>query len=171
MEKGTETITVVAKKDLPTQTKICGVVGVKSPKTLRSHFQNLIDFGYLEDEGDIYVLPNKEDIFFYIPLETVKFLNDTLKDQIVKIYIYLGQKENYRIAMKKMNYIFSIAELAKHIGVKLDGNQRGYETINNALHCLKLIGLIDYETFYEGKKPMKKLIKYSLQVKSLSQNG
>lgn len=93
-----------------------------------------------------------------IPLETLQFLNDTLKEQVIKVYIYLGQRYKY-----KKNYEFTVAELASHIGIKLDGNKRGYTVIDNALACLKQLGFIDYVIFYEGQKPKRRLTKFSFE--------
>lgn len=97
-----------------------------------------------------------EEIYFMIPLDTLKFLNDTMKEQVIKIYIYLGQRYKY-----KPGYVFTIAEIAEHIGLTLGNNQRNYEIINNALICLKNNELINYAEFYEGKYPKKRLINFS----------
>lgn len=149
--------TVVNKKDLPSQSQICSKLGIKSPKTYRSRLTVLIDQGYvIEESSGNYILPEKEEIFLHIPLETVKFLNDTLKEQVVKIYIYLGQRFKY-----KPGYVFTIAEIGAHIGIKLDNNSRNYEIINNALICLKNNGLIDYIEYYEEKVPKKRLTNFS----------
>lgn len=153
-----EGLTVVYKKDLPTQKEICSTIKVKSPKTYRSHLEYLIEQEYIIDKNEMYVLPNKEDIFFMIPLDTLKFLRDTLQEQVIKIYIYLGQRYKF-----KNNYEFTVAELASHIGIKLEGNARGYEVIDNALLCLQKLGLIDYVVFYEGARPKRRLTKFSFE--------
>lgn len=153
--------TIVNKKEMPTQAEICSNLGIKSPKTLRAHLKYLIATGYVEDREDEYYLPDKEDIFTLLPFSTLKFLNDCLKDQVVKIYLYLGQRWNY----KGSQYIFTIEELAEHIGIKLEGNLRGYEVINNALTCLMNNDLINYVEFYENNKPRKRLTNFSLEYK------
>lgn len=146
---------------MPTQAEICHNLGIKSPKTLRAHLNYLIQTGYVEDRETEYYLPNKEDIFTLLPLSTIKFLHDCLKDQVVKIYLYLGQRWNY----KGTQYVFTIQELAEHTGIKLEGNLRGYETINNALTCLTNNGLISYVEYYENEKPRKRLTNFSLEYK------
>ena len=47
--------------------------------------------GYIseDDEGN-YVLPEKEDIFLMLPLDTLKYLNNNCRDHVIKIYVYLG---------------------------------------------------------------------------------
>lgn len=149
--------TVVTKSNLPNQTKICEAIGIKSRSTLRTHLNELIKRGYVVDCGSTYHLPNIEEIWIDIPLDTVKFLNDTLKEQVIKVYIYLGQRWKY-----KPLYTFTIKEIAEHLGLPLNGNKRNYEVINNCLICLKNNELIDYADFYEGDKPKKRLTNFSL---------
>ena len=67
-----------------------------------------------------------------IPLRTLQFLNDTIKEQVIKVYIYLGQRWKF-----KKDYVFTVKEVGQHIGVKVDNDSR----INNALLCLESIGL------------------------------
>ena len=66
-----EGVTVVAKIDLPSQAEIAKKIGVKSTKTYRAHLQYLIETGYVEDYDDHYVLPNIEEIYMLLPLETI----------------------------------------------------------------------------------------------------
>ena len=49
--------------------------------------------GYIieDDEGN-YILPEKEDIFLMLPLDTLKYLNNNCRDHVIKIYVYLGQR-------------------------------------------------------------------------------
>ena len=135
---------------------MCEALGIKSPKTYRTHLNYLIDNGYVVDREGAYYLPNVEEIYFMIPLETLKFLNDTLKEQVVKVYIYLGQRHKY-----KHNYVFTIEEIATHIGITLSNNKRNYDIINNCLICLKNNALIDFVEFYEEDKPRKRLTGFS----------
>lgn len=158
--------TVVNKSTLPKQTDICGAIGIKSPKTLRVHLNYLLDTGYLEDCGDEYHLPNKEEIYFLIPLETTKFLHDCLTEKVVKVYIYLAQRWKY----KGNQYTFTVEDIAEHIGINLSGHSRNYEIINNALICLMNNGLIDFVEYYENKKPIKRLINFSLYYKDPRKN-
>lgn len=96
-----------------------------------------------------------------IPLDTLKFLNDTLKEQVIKIYIYLGQRFKY-----KQDYVFTIEEIAQHIGIALGNNKRNYDIINNCLVCLRNNGLITYAEFYENEKPRKRLVNFSFNYKT-----
>ena len=153
--------TVIIKKNLPSQTELCAQLGIKSPKTYRAHLAYLIEKGYVIDTGKEYYLPNVEEIYLMIPLETAQFLKDTLKEQVIKVYIYLGQRFKY-----KPGYVFTLEEVAEHVGIKLDGNQRNYNIINNALVCLRNNGLVEYAEFYEGRYPKKRLTGFSFQHKN-----
>lgn len=81
---------------MPTQAIICNILGIKSPKTYRTHLNYLIEARYIVDNKIEYYLSNQEEIFFLIPLEALKFLNDYLKEQVIKIYIYLGQRWKHK---------------------------------------------------------------------------
>lgn len=145
-------LTIVQKKDMPIQTEIAKKLGIKTTKTIRTHRDYLIQQGFLIEKNDYYILPNQEDIFFMIPLETLQFLNDTLKEQVIKIYIYLGQRWKF----KKGEWVFTKEELMNHIGLKRDS--RSYEIINNALLCLTKLDLISFASYYEqGTIPIPKM--------------
>ena len=148
-------LTIVSKKDLPTKKEICGNLGFKSVKTFNSHLKYLIEKGYIVEELERYILPNVEDFYALIPLETIQFLNDTLQTNVIKTYIYLGQKRKF-----KTNYEFTIKELATNIGIKVEHNSRAYETMNNILQCLKILGLINYITVPVGNTESKKILTY-----------
>lgn len=149
-------ITTVMKVDMPAQAKICEKIGVKSAKTLRAHLQYLIDTGYVEDKGDKYELPNMEDIYLLLPLETIQFITDTIKESVIKVYIYLGQRWKF-----KPMYVFTQEEIAQHLGMKLAGNPRGRQMIHNALDLLQNNGLITFENFFDGKSPRYRLTNWS----------
>lgn len=71
---------------------------------------------------------------------------DTVKEPVIKAYIYLGQRNKY-----KSGYIFTLEELAEHIGVSLKGHQREYIQLNNVLRALEINGLVKTRTIQEGK--------------------
>ena len=87
--------TRVDKGELGTQKQLCEEIRIKSPKTLRKYLKVLLKTGYIEDKGAYYLLPKKEDIFFKIPLDTLRFIQNTIKEDVIKIYIYLGQRYKY----------------------------------------------------------------------------
>ena len=161
--KGIDQETVVIKKDLPNQSVICSTLGFKSPKTYRAHLAYLLETGYVEEregEEDRYYLPRKEESFFQFPLATVQFLLDTATENVIKVYIYLGQRYSWKTSQNDQ-FVFTAEDIAEHIGLKLNNHSREYIMINNILDCLENNGLIRYVSYYEGKVPKKKLIGFS----------
>jgi hypothetical protein len=141
-------------------------IGVKSTKTFRSHLMYLIDKGYVEDDDNRYILPNIEDIYLLLPLETIQFINDTIKESVIKVYIYLGQRYKF-----KKDYVFTQEEIAQHLGLKLQGNPRCRQAIHNALDILQDVGLISFENFFDGKSPRYRLLSWSNVHKSTDMIG
>lgn len=162
--------TYVLKKNMPTQNKLCSILGIKSPKTLRNHLNYLIDNGYVIDQEDRYVLPHMEDIYFLIPLSTLQYLNDNCREHVIKIYIYLGQKYKYALNGGVL-YDFTLEELGEHIGIKVKNNSRAYAIINNALKLLENSGLIEYVEYFDGQTQKKKLTKFSFEFLDKNKNG
>lgn len=156
--------TYVLKKDMPTQAKMCEILDIKSPKTLKSHLNYLLEQGYVEEKENRYVLPEMENIYFLVPLATVKYLNDNCKDHVVKTYIYLGQRYKWSLE-RGIPYTFTLEEIGNHLGLKIKNSSRGYEIINNALDLLCNSGLIDYITYFDGQMSKKKLINFSFEHK------
>ena len=153
------------KTDLPTQPQICEKINIKSTTTYRTHIKYLIDSGYIVDTGESYIFPRKEDIYFDIPLATLQFLNDTVQEPVIKAYIYLGQRNKY-----KSGYIFTLEELAEHIGIKLKGHQREYIQLNNILRALELCGLLETRTIQEGRTFRQKITNFSYNIKNTGDN-
>ena len=154
---------------MPTQTAICSIIGIKSPKTYRTHLNYLLEAGYLEEregEKDRYYLPRLEEAYFQFPLPTIQFLLDTATDNVIKVYIYLGQRYKYGQS-KGIDFEFSLEDIATHIGLKLNNNQREYTMLNNVLDCLQNNGLITYVSYYDGKIPKKKLTGFSYTHKAV----
>lgn len=144
------------------------MLDIKSPKTLKTHLNYLIEQGYVSeiliDGVSAYGLPEKEDIYFLIPLETLQFLNDNCKEHIIKIYIYLGQRYKM-VQQENRDYIFTLEEIGEHIGIGIKNHSSGYRIINNALDLLENNGLISYVSFFDGISQKKVLKNFSLEYK------
>ena len=153
-----EGVTYVRKKDLPSQAVICEKIGIKSPKTYRAHLKELMDKGYVVEEegGKRYILPNVEDIYLLLPLDTLQFILDTIAEPVIKVYIYLGQRYKF-----KSDYVFTQEEIAQHLGMNLDGNASARRLIRNAMIALQNHGLISFEQFFDGKSPRYRLTDWS----------
>lgn len=152
---------------MPTQKEMCDKLKIKSPKTLREHLKYLVEQGYLlpGDNKDVaYILPEIEDIYFLIPLDTLKYLNNNCKKHVIKIYVYLGQR--YKMALNLgRQYEFTLEELGTHIGIEIKNHAKQYEVVNNALELLYNSGLIQYVSFFDGQMQKKKLISFSFEYK------
>lgn len=153
--------TVVFKRDLKTQKEICEDLKYKqgvtmSVKTYRRHLQYLIERGYVIDIEDRYILPQKENIYHLLPLDTIKFIQWTLKKPVIKMYIYLGQRWKY-----KKNYLFTKEELAEHVGLSIKHHSEMYEYVDACLSALYCCGLIDFEPVVVKKVPRLKLTNWS----------
>lgn len=154
--------TYVMKKDLPSQKVIMEALDIKSPKTLKAHINYLLEQGYIVEGDKYYDLPEKEDIYFLIPLETLQYLNDNCKEHVIKIYIYLGQR--YKMVEKEdRDYVFTLEEIGEHIGIAVKNHSAGYRVVKNALDLLQNSGLIDYVGYFDGVSQKKKLREFSFE--------
>lgn len=155
--------TRVDKFELGTQGEFCEAIQIKSPKTLRKHLNTLIETGYLRNEKDYYVLIQKEDIFFKMPLDTLRFIQNTIKEDVIKIYIYLGQRYKFA-ASQGIKYSFSIKEIVEHLGLSLNDKNRNF--VKDGLDALMNNELIKFVSYREGKAPRLRLVDFSYEYKT-----
>ena len=155
--------TRVDKFELGTQGEFCEAIQIKSPKTLRKHLNTLIETGYLRNEKDYYVLIQKEDIFFKMPLDTLRFIQNTIKEDVIKIYIYLGQRYKFA-ASQGTKYSFSIKEIVEHLGLSLNDKNRNF--VKDGLDALMNNELIKFVSYREGKAPRLRLVDFSYEYKT-----
>jgi len=149
---------------LGTQKNLCAAIHIKSTKTLKKYLNILIDTGYLRDEGPYYVLENKENIFFKIPLDTLRFIQNTIQEDVIKIYIYLGQRYQYG-KENQFKYSFTIKEIAEHLGLSVTSeNSRNF--VKDGLDALMNNGLIRFVVFYEDRTPRLRLVDFSYEYKT-----
>lgn len=155
--------TRVDKFELGTQADFCEAIQIKSPKTLRKHLNILIETGYLRDEESYYVLVQKEDIFFKIPLDTLRFIQNTIKEDVIKIYIYLGQRYKFAASQNK-KYSFSIKEIIEHLGLSVNDKSRNF--VKDGLDALMNNGLINFVSYREGRVPKLRLVDFTYEHKT-----
>lgn len=147
-----------------TQAEICDKLEIKSPKTLRTHLNYLIETGYVKMDGKDFILPNCEDIYMLIPLETLRYLNYNCKDHVMKVYIYLGQRYKYAKALNR-NYLFTLTEIGEHLGLGIKHHGSVYNHINYALEILENSGLIKYQKYYDGTTIRLELLEWNVDYK------
>lgn len=114
--------------------------------------------GYIREVDDSFILLNPEKYYFNIPLETLQYLINTVKELVVKTYIYLGACNN----INPNNYTFTLKELCEHLGVnytKSDSRNR----IRDSLDILRKIGVINFVVLYDEKNlPYMKLTYFTI---------
>lgn len=138
---GVDKETRTYKKDMLSIKQISTeVLQVKSRQTVYNHLKYLIEQDYITDKGDYYLVNNKQQPFLKIPLDLVKYFCDNLKEAVLKVYLYLGQRYSY----KPQEYEFSIKELCEHLGLNYNV-KRNRERISNTLSILSDVGLINYK--------------------------
>lgn len=148
------------KSDIPSQTEIAKIISPSPDKiltrqTISAHFKYLLSKGYLIEKKDYYILPKVEKMYFKIPLDTLEFLLYSVKEGVIKTYIYLGQRNNY----KPNQYVFTIKEICEHLGLNYKNN---YKAVSAWITVLQNLGLIDIVSFYQEGKPVYRLIKFSV---------
>ena len=147
--------TRVDKAHLPKQDVIAkDILKCSSRNTVGNHLKYLKDTGFIIDEGKYYILPDREKMFFKMPLELLNYFIDIVKQPVLKTYIYLGQRFSY----KPHNYVFTIKEIAEHIGMNYNKQSA---VISNYVDALERLGLIKVARYYEDKTPRMKLINFS----------
>lgn len=158
MSYGTEDgQTVVYKANLPSQEQI-GLIINKSRRTIVNHLKYLKDTGYIIEDtpNKRFILPKMEKMYFKIPQDTIQYLQNTVKQPVIKTYIYLGQRFNFKQTQNpKESYIFTLKEICEHLGLNYE---RNYKTIKDYLVCLEKNELIQYQCFRDNKVPKMKLI-------------
>lgn len=92
-------------------------------------------------------------------METLDFLTDTLKLEVIKTYLYLKQRWQ-----QEPGWQFTQKEISEHLGLKYpDYNP----VIKNYLTILQLIGLIEIEKIFVNKVPYFKLTKVDTNIKKV----
>lgn len=149
--------TIVYKENLPSQETIGTILHI-SRRTVINHLKYLKEKGYIAESDDkkYYILPKVEKMYFKIPQDTICFLRDTVKDPVIKAYIYLGQRNSY----KPGEYTFTLKEICQHLGLNYE---RNYQTIKHYLEILGKCNLIEYAEIYENKVPKMKLLNVSTE--------
>lgn len=150
--------TIVYKKSMPPITKLAKTFN-SSRQTIYNHLKYLKDNNYIEDTPEYYIIhTHKEAQHFSMPLELVEYFVNTMKQPVIKLYIYLGQRWSW----KGKEYSFTINELCSHLGLNPTySNNR--KKIRDYLECLSSNNLIEVESFFEGKIPRMRLTSFKIE--------
>lgn len=128
--------TMVKKTDLPSQTEIGQqFLNKKCRNTVGSHLKYLIDNGYITNTSDYYIINKIDDNFFKIPLDLLQYLIYAVKENVLKTYIYLGQRWKW----KGSNFVFTNKDIAEHVGIDYNNNSKAVRIYLDVLERLGLI--------------------------------
>ena len=131
-------------KKIIKKSKWAKALGISRP-TLDKRIGKLLEKEYLVDKEDYYILPNKGEYYFLVPVETLNYLINTANHNVIKIYCHLGLL--YKFYGDKAYYTQS--KLLEVIGYdKTDKNN--HKTIKHILTSLKLNGLLVSTSENEG---------------------
>lgn len=153
--------TYVLIEEMPSQETIANVLNYKSRQTVSTHMKTLIDKGYVQKVEDRYLILNPEEYFFQVPLETTTYLIDTVKEAVIKLYIYLGT-----CYQRKKDYMFTIKEICTQFKYNYN-NKRNRDRVVNQLDALRKFNLIDYKIEQDGTgcRPYFVLTEFNTNVK------
>ena len=131
-------------KKIIKKSKWAKALGISRP-TLDKRIGKLLEKEYLIDKEDYYILPNKGEYYFLVPVETLNYLINTANHNVIQIYCHLGLL--YKFYGDKAYYTQS--KLLEVIGYdKTDKNN--HKTIKHILTSLKLNGLLVSTSENEG---------------------
>ena len=155
--------TIVMKKDVLSFDKLAKeVLHYRSRSTVGNHLNYLKEQEYIIDKGDRYELMVPEKFYFKMPLDLLNFFVNTLKEPVLKTYIYLGNRHSY----KPGEYEFTIKELCEHLGMSYNhaANRR---RVIEYLTVLSKLGLVEYTTIKDSITFKRKLMRFSTEVPTI----
>lgn len=159
--RGVQKETRVYKSSLPSQTAIGQEISPNKPmyrKTVSAHIKYLLDKEYLADMGEYYLI-FKPYPYIGISPEVLQFLLDTVKEGVIKLFIYLCARQSWAES-RKTPYDFTMKELCEHLGVEYHSREK----INNWLIALEKFDLISTTIVYKDKLPYYRLLKVEKQI-------
>lgn len=159
---GEEGETRVYKDKLPSMAVITkDILRYKSRQTAYNKLKYLIENDYIKDEQTYYVLPRKENAYFSMSQDLLEFFVDVVKQPVIKLYIYLGQRDSYKKSTgDNSGYVFTIKEICEHLGMDY-GYDKNRQSIKNYLIALEKFDLIETRSFREGQVPKIRLVKFN----------
>ena len=95
-----------------------------------------------------YDLKNREINYQIINADFLKEMVAVYRPYVVKIFIYLLDKMEWKRSQLENSYVFTNVEIAKAMGYS-ETSKSWQEPVRIALAHLKMAGYIDFEEFYE----------------------
>lgn len=123
-------------------------------KTVDRRLEKIIKEGYIildeSAEEPVFLFPHdRSQHYFMISNETLYFFVSTSSSLMIKLYVYLGYKWNWKAYQNEHSYDFTLKELAEMMGYSKNGRNPNVETsIVMCLNVMKRNGFIDFEERY-----------------------
>lgn len=115
-----------------------------SRQVTSAKFKNLINLGlieYMEKEKRYKLKYLDKSISALIPFETLRKLNNSLSQNSISLFVYLLKRY---IANGEEEFIATMSQMKRFIGVATNTTSNN-DVVNDILHILKLIGLVEME--------------------------
>lgn len=150
-------------------------LGIKSVNTIKNKYENLLDGNYIQ-EGEVVglsgevinaiIIPVKTNYFEKVDIKILELLAHTTKENTVKIYSYLLNKNR----IYKGEYIFTYKELIQNcLGNKNGGHQNSLKEVKLVLELLVRLKLIEFKTVRQKETFRQKLISVATKLPELQQ--
>lgn len=175
-------ILYVTEKQMSSERKAMAAIIDRTPQTVRTKIKKLVEMGLITQEqlelnGQkelVYIIPQNtigkyeiiyEDIMWYIICTRKRF--------ILKIYLYLLNKYDWKKELGADMYSFTLGELAEVIGYSKNCAATGtvLQIISMALTSLRNEGIIDFVDYSDGKATRKRLTYVAHTMKELEENN
>ena len=100
-----------------TKTQLSNFSNMSRP-TVDSHLKKLAEGNYIKIEEEKIILPKVGKYYFLIPYETLRYMSNTFKPNVIKVYTYLGRMWEYYVKDKKGSQLVIFTEnvLLEEIG-------------------------------------------------------
>lgn len=167
LSKGAKTqdgkgITYIDDKEFPSASNLSKKLG-KCRQTISKHLEYLKERQYLQrDEiNHQWIILNPEKFYYNIPTDTLAYLLDTVQNNVLKVYVYLGNRYDCS-CISSSSYTFTNKELCEHLGLQYRNN---YDKIKHIIDALEKYGLIQYSIIANSQgHPYMKLHKVSKEI-------
>ena len=113
-------------------------------QTLANKLKYLETCGYIKSDSKGYTILMPEMAWKDIPLSTVRLLVTLFQAPVIKTYIYLGVRLNWKKQNDCDYYDFSKKEIIEHCGIMMKRNREGYYAVTAILTTLADAELIKY---------------------------
>ena len=118
------------------------VFGDITRQTIGNRINKLAERGYITiDNKKGYYLNIPTQRYKDIPIETLEYLITIFKAPVIRVYLFLGARQEWAQKEYHRNYNFTKEDLIQHCGINIHQRQE-YKTVDMILTALNQAGLI-----------------------------